>query len=156
MKKKQTTLKAFLALDSDSESSEESQYTPSPQKSVLKLPEMWTRVKSRAEMSHSRVTVFDIEKDLEKDKVLKQVRAGAVRGTNLVVFDPDLFKGREDELTKSRQALKPEALLHYAKLATQAREHFTTQARAALPENMQAREAGDADEAVLRAPALKR
>ena len=47
MKAKQSTLKAFLNLSSDSGSDEESQYVPSPQKSVLKIPEMWTRVKSR-------------------------------------------------------------------------------------------------------------
>lgn len=47
MKQKQTTLKQFLALSSDSDPEQVSQYTPSPQKSALKLPEMWTRVKSR-------------------------------------------------------------------------------------------------------------
>jgi len=94
-----------LALSSASESDEESQYVPSPQKSVLKLPEMWTRVKSREAMSHSRVTVFDIEKDLEKDKVLKTVRAGASRGTNQILFDPETWKGKENELTKQKQAL---------------------------------------------------
>ena len=66
---------------------------------------MWTRVKSREAMSHSRVTVFDIEKDLEKDKVLKTVRAGASRGTNQILFDPETWKGKENELTKQKQAL---------------------------------------------------
>jgi len=156
MKKKQTTLSAFLNLDSESESSEESQYHPSPQKSVLKLPEMWTRVKPRHEMSHSRVKVFDIDADLEKDKVLKQVRAGAVRGTNEVLFDPDEYKGRDDELTKERQALKPETLLHYARLATKSRAYFTAQATAALPPEVDGSRDEVGGEAVLRAPALKR
>ena len=108
MKAKQSTLKAFLNLSSASESDEESQYAPSPQKSVLKLPEMWTRVKSREAMCHSRVTVFDIEKDLDKDRVLKTVRAGAARGTNEMLFDPETWKGREKQLTKQEAALPPD------------------------------------------------
>ena len=58
----------------DSEHEEVSQYAPSPQKGAPKLPEMWTRVKSLEQMRHRRITVFDIEKDLDSDKALKAVR----------------------------------------------------------------------------------
>ena len=40
---------------------------------------MWTRVKNRDLMSHERIAAFDITKDLETDKVLKQVRTGSTR-----------------------------------------------------------------------------
>ena len=76
-------------------------------------------------MSHSRVTVFDIEKDLDKDRVLKTVRAGAARGTNEMLFDPETWKGRENELTKEQAALTPDQLYHYAKVATEARKDFS-------------------------------
>ena len=49
-------------------------------------------------MSRQRVTVFDIEKDLEADKVLKAVRAGSTRENGVFLFDPDLWKGKSDEL----------------------------------------------------------
>jgi hypothetical protein len=42
MNGKQTTLNNFLQLSSDSEPDNISQYTPSPQKSVLKIPDQWT------------------------------------------------------------------------------------------------------------------
>ena len=64
MDAKQTTLNNFLQLSSDSEPDEESQYTPSPQKSALKIPDQWTRVRSRESMSHGKISVFDIERDL--------------------------------------------------------------------------------------------
>ena len=98
MKAKQTTLKNFLALSSDSSSEEESVYTPSPKKGANKLPEMWTRVKSREQMTHQRITVFDIEKDLEADRVLKAVRDGSTRTKGEFLFDPDSWKGKDDLL----------------------------------------------------------
>ena len=49
-------------------------------------------------MSKQRVTVFDIEKDLEVDKVLKAVRAKSTRDNGVFLFDPDLWKGKGDEL----------------------------------------------------------
>ena len=49
-------------------------------------------------MLRQRVTIFDIEKDLEADKVLKAVRAGSTRENGVFLFDPDLWKGKSDEL----------------------------------------------------------
>ena len=43
------------------------------------IPDIWTRVKSRDLMSHERIAAFDIAKDLETDKVLKQVRTGSTK-----------------------------------------------------------------------------
>ena len=71
MKSKQTTLNAFLMLSSDSEPEIESEYHPTPQKSALKVPDQWTRVKSLHQMIHDSTRVFDIEKDLDTDRVLK-------------------------------------------------------------------------------------
>ena len=50
-------------------------------------------------MSHQRITVFDIEKDLETDKVLKAVRTGSTRENGEFLFDPGSWKGKSDELT---------------------------------------------------------
>ena len=98
MKTKQTTLNRYLNLSSDSEPDVESEYHPTPQKSVLKVPDQWTRVKSLDQITHERNKVFDIEKDLEADKVIKLVRKGAVREQGSILFDPDSYKGRNEEL----------------------------------------------------------
>ena len=124
MKPKQTTLKAFLQLSSSSESDEESQYTPSPHKAVTKIPEMWTRVKNRDQMSHQRISAFDIEKDLDTDKVLKAVRTGSTRDNGEILFDPDLWKGKDAELTIDKCKLPEDELRAYAILATEIRQKF--------------------------------
>ena len=49
-------------------------------------------------MSHGKISVFDIKKDIEADKVLKQVRKGAVRNQGGILFDPDSWRGRNGEL----------------------------------------------------------
>ena len=128
MAQKQSTLKHFLSIPSDSESEEASQYTPSPQKGALKLPEMWTRVKSREQMPHQRITVFDIEKDLATDKVLKAVRSGAIREKGEILFDPDEWKGRGDELTIDKCKLTRDELMKYAATATEIRRKLQEKA----------------------------
>ena len=60
MKLKQTTLKNFLNLESESDSSEQSVYIPSPTNGQSKIPDQWSRVMNREQMSHSRAKVFDI------------------------------------------------------------------------------------------------
>ena len=124
MKTKQSTLKTFLSLPSDDDSDDASVYTPSPQKASTKLPEMWTRVKNRDQMSHQRITVFDIEKDLDTDKVLKAVRTGSIRDGGEILFDPDLWKGKDDELTIDGCKLPEAELRTYAKIATEVRQKF--------------------------------
>ena len=128
MKPKQTTLKAFLDISSDSEHEQVSEYTPSPQKGAPKLPDMWTRVKSREQMSHSHITVFDIEKDLEADKTLKAVRLGATREKGELLFDPDEWKGKSEELTIDKCKLSIDELRVYAKIASELRTKFLKRA----------------------------
>ena len=50
-------------------------------------------------MMEPRVTIYDIQKDLESDKVLKTIRRSSARESSELVFDPDVWKGRKDELT---------------------------------------------------------
>jgi len=107
-------------------------------------------------MSHSRVTVFDIEKDLEKDKVLKTVRAGASRGTNEMLFDPETWKGKDHELTKQQQALTPDKLYHYAKVATEARKDFSGRAEAARTKEDARGDNAEEMKSEIEAPKLKR
>ena len=89
---------------------------------------MWTRVRSRDLLSHQRITVFDIEKDLETDKVLKRVREGAVREQGTFLFDPDSWKGRDEELKLDSHKLAAEELRDYARIATDVRKKFKERA----------------------------
>ena len=128
MKSKQTTLNAFLQLSSDSEPDIESEYHPTPQKSALKVPDQWTRVKSLHQMIHDSNRVFDIEKDLDADRVLKQVRKGAVREQGAILFDPDAWKGRDEELKMDKCKLSEDELRTYAKVATEIRQKLKVSA----------------------------
>ena len=128
MKSKQTPLNAFLMLSSDSESDIESEYHPTPQKSALKVPDQWTRVKSLHQMIHETNRVFDIEKDLDADRVLKQVRRGAVREQGAILFDPDAWKGRDEALKMDKCKLSEDELRNYAKVATEIRQMLKVKA----------------------------
>ena len=71
---KQTKLDAFLSSQHSQDSDSDSEFVPSPKKSSRKLPEVWTRVKPRHLSVSERVTVFNIENDLDRDRILQQVR----------------------------------------------------------------------------------
>ena len=83
-------------------------------------------------MSHQRITAFDIEKDLEADRVLKAVRAGATRDDGEVLFDPDSWKGKGDELTIDKCKLPEDELRTFAILATVVRQNFQTKVDAVV------------------------
>ena len=75
-------------------------------------------------MSHHRITVFDIEKDLASDKVLQRVRSGAIQQSGVLLFDPDEWKGRSDELKFEKCTLSEDKLRSYAIIATEIRKKF--------------------------------
>ena len=81
-------------------------------------------------MSHQRITVFDIEKDLNTDKVLKAVRTGSTRENGEFVFDPDEWKGKSDEFKIVDHKLSEEQLRLYAGIATEVRRKFQEKAEA--------------------------
>ena len=65
--------------DSNTSSEEESIYLPSKQKSIFNEPKSWTRVKILSDAIEQRITVFDVEKDLQNDKALKNIRKAISR-----------------------------------------------------------------------------
>ena len=75
-------------------------------------------------MTHQRTTAFDIEKDLDTNKVLKAVRTGSTRENGVFLFDPDLWKGRTEELTIDNYKLSEDELRLYGKTATEIRQRF--------------------------------
>ena len=81
-------------------------------------------------MTHEAITVFDIEKDLAADKVIKKVRKDASRENGAILFDPDSWKGLDHELKLDRHKLSEDELRKYAILATEIRQKFKTRAQA--------------------------
>ena len=71
------------------------------------------------------MTVFDVEQDLKADKNLKQVRKGSVRNLGKMLFDPEDFKDKSDQLTIARHRLNEERLYDYAKMASNIRKEIS-------------------------------
>jgi hypothetical protein len=61
-----------------SDSEDVSEYVLSKDKAMYATPMAWTRVKDLEVAVNQRVTIFDVEEDLKSDKILKQIRKGAV------------------------------------------------------------------------------
>ena len=81
--------------DSDSSSDHDSLYLPSKSKRMYETPMSWTRVKNLEQAVNQRVTIFDVEQDLQTDRNLKQIRKDSVRDTATLLFDPEAFKDDE-------------------------------------------------------------
>ena len=62
-------------------------------------PMYWTRVKNVEQAVNQRVTIFDVEEDLQADKSLKQIRKGSVRNLGTILFYQETFKDLTDQLT---------------------------------------------------------
>ena len=105
-------------------------------------------------MSHQRITVFDIEKDLVADKGLKAVRVGATRDDGEVLFDPDVWKGKGDELTINSCRLPEDELRTFAILATEVRQNLQAKVDAVAEDRKD--DAMQGEEAKEKVPKLKR
>ena len=84
--------------DSDSQE-EQSVYLPFRSKSLFDQPMSWTRVKDVYQATNRRMTVFDVESDLKSDRALKRVRQDATRELSELLFDPEDFRDRPEELS---------------------------------------------------------
>ena len=59
----------------------------------------WTRVKDVYQATNRRMTVFDVESDLKSDRALKRVRQGVNRALTDLIFDPEDYRDRPEELS---------------------------------------------------------
>ena len=128
MASKQAVLKNYFKRkggeeSGSSESSDgESVYLPSKSKRLYDQPMSWTRVKDVEQAVSQRVTIFDVQNDMEQDKYLKQIRKDAARQPGTLLFDPESFRDMYAELTLARYALDQAQLLEYAKVASKIRK----------------------------------
>ena len=107
--------------ESESDSDNDSVYLPSKSKRIYDQPMSWTRVKKVESIFIQRMTIFDVEKDMENDKFLKQIRKNAAREPGILIFDPENFKDSKDDLNFARHNLSRQQLLEYAKVASSIR-----------------------------------
>ena len=127
MTAKQTMLSAYYersgSLNSDESDSQEEQsvYLPFRSKSLFDQPMSWTRVKDVYQATNQRMTVFDVESDLKSDRALKRVRQDATRKLSDLLFEPEDYRDRPEELSFKRHSLNGAQLLEFAKKASQIR-----------------------------------
>ena len=59
---------------------------------------------------------------------MKQIRKGSVRDLGKILFDPEDFKDKSDQLTFARHSLNKEQLFDYAMMASKIREEISEKA----------------------------
>ncbi len=95
----------FLGKSASEESSDSDAYVPSDEEQKHGQASDWTRVKGRGQFTAKYATVFDLGADL---KALLSEKIKAVEPAQmeqLVLFDPEVYKGKEQELMAEADAL---------------------------------------------------
>ena len=98
---------------------------PSKQKAKFDTPMSWTRVRCVENSMHHRMTIFDVDEDLNADRSLKQIRKGSAREIGTMLFDPYSYDAEKEQLTIDNYKFEEEQLLEYAKLASQIRRKLS-------------------------------
>ena len=83
-----------------------------------KTPVFWTQVVQVKEPHPEPIPIFDVEKDLQMDRLNQTIRQGAVREPQPFLFEPDDYKGTRSELTVANYRLSQAELLEHAKVTT--------------------------------------
>ena len=117
----QTTLHKFLQVQSSDESSSSSDYSSSDEERKRSMLSDWTRVKGRDQFTAKVTRVWEIGGDLKalfKEKCTVMTPE-AIK--ELVLFDPDSYRDRGQDLKSEAHKLTEEQLLDYAKMASRIR-----------------------------------
>ena len=75
------------------------------------------------------VEAFNIEVDVQRDVDIDLVKKNLKLDSISLLFDPDEYKDKKDELTIERQSLSIEELQEFAMLSTRLRAQFISQAK---------------------------
>ena len=78
----------------------------------------WTQVVQVKEPLPEPIPVFDLEKDLQKDRMNQAIRMSVAREILPFLFEPDDFKANRSEMTAANYQLSQAELLEQAKAAT--------------------------------------
>ena len=142
----------FIHGASSGSSSDSDTFIPDDEEQKLRQNSDWTRVRSRDQFAEGPVTCFNLWEDL---KVLLSVKVPAIapeQRERLVLFDPEVYKGREQELMAEAPIPSMEQLLEYGKMVTEVRASINSRAQtleAAEPQKA-ATDAGATDADAIR------
>jgi len=131
MKTRQGTLNRFVRLPSSSEESSSDDYEPGDEEQKRGEASDWTRVKGRDQFTAKFPRVFDVGTDLRALRAEKIRAVDPAQAQQLVLWDPDTYKGQEQALAGEPFVLTREQLLGYAKMATAVRAAIDDKAKGA-------------------------
>ena len=83
--------------------------------------EQWTRVATIEEMAKPKVRTFNLQADMKRGYDYSSLRFNLHSEADLMIFDPQSYKGKEILLTIDKQQLQPDQLLAFGRLATKLR-----------------------------------
>ena len=90
--------------------------------------DQWTRVATFEEMAKPKVRTYNLAADMKRGYDFSNLRFHLHDATDLLVFDPEAYKGRDNLLTIEAQKLEDDDLLAFGELATRLRRQFNDSA----------------------------
>jgi len=127
-KPRQSTLNQFVNRSSSSEGSDpETQVAKAEEQKRREISD-WTGVMSRDQFTDKETKVANIAADIKALLSEKVTVPPAEQTEQLVLFDPDVYKGKEQQLTAGANALTLEQRIDYGKMVTEVRADITSRA----------------------------
>ena len=114
--------------DSESDSSDDSEYVGSKRQLKYQTPMYWTRVKEVYVAKGKRLDLFNVEDDLKNDKQMKAIRRITTQDIGELLFDPNDFDNQKEHLLIDNYKLDKEDMAHYATLASKIRHKISMRA----------------------------
>ena len=127
-KLRQSTLNRFIDLTSSDDSSDPDVQVAKAEEQKLREASDWTGVLSRDQFTDKETKVTNIAADLRVMLAEKVTVPPAKEAEKLVFFDPETYKGREQELMEEGKAVTQEQLVEYAKTVTEVRADINRRA----------------------------
>ena len=118
MMMKQPTLHGFLGISSGDDNSSDEIYEPSEEEERKMEKSNWTRIKSYDEFNDKVEVVYDYEPDLNALLAEEVTTVEPDDMKQLVLFDPEIYRGKDDELKQEENKLSEEQLLEYGTIAS--------------------------------------
>ena len=86
--------------------------------------DQWTRVATFEEMAKPKVRTYNLAADMKRGYDFSNLRFHLQNETDLLIFDPESYKGKDNLLTIESQRLQHNDLLAFGELTTRLRRQF--------------------------------
>ena len=127
-KLRQSTLNVFLNMSSSEESDDPVAQVAKAEEQKRREISNWTGVKARDQFLAKEPTVTNIGADLRALLSETITVPEAVPTEQMVLFDPDVYKGNADELMSEDNTMTQEQLIEYGKMVTEVRADINRRA----------------------------